>query len=146
MRCANWLGDTPRAHHSRPRSIGRIPGHQRSLVPLPSTRLLLDRGATDSVDKVDKDGKTPLHLAVWQAKNESMVRLLLDSGATDSVNNIDLHGRTPLHLALERDNNESVVRLLLEHGVIKSSSIARGVFEGRREKDFVSPQIVRVGE
>jgi ankyrin repeat protein len=75
-------------------------------------RLLLENGASTSVNVQNTDGQTPLHLAVL-IRNESVVRLLLANGADVNVPN--KNGSTPMHNAAST-TNESVVRLLLQSG------------------------------
>ncbi|KAF7173684.1 hypothetical protein CNMCM5623_005908 [Aspergillus felis] len=65
-------------------------------------QLLLDNSAAESVNSVDRDSKTPLHLAASQSSNEAVIRLLLGNGATESVNLPDKYGRTPIDLLAER--------------------------------------------
>ncbi len=80
-------------------------------------RQLIDIGL--DVDAEDRDGRTPLHLAVL-GEHKEVAQLLLDSGA--DVNAADEEGRTSLHAAIEGKLPSSgegqavveAVRMLLE--------------------------------
>lgn len=91
-------------------------------------RLLLERGA--DVNTQNKDHVTPLHLASYRQKLES-VRMLLNLGA--NVNAEDSHQRTPLHRVLEgrflTKDGFGVVQLLVEHGADVN----------KKDKDYVTP-------
>ncbi|MBC6497904.1 MAG: ankyrin repeat domain-containing protein [Alphaproteobacteria bacterium GM7ARS4] len=73
-------------------------------------RLLAD-GVVD-VHARDKDGRTPLHCAVYKG-NLDVIRLLLDGGA--DVNAQNVHGNTALHCAVYKENLD-VITLLLSWG------------------------------
>ena len=59
----------------------------------------------DGVDKniQDKDGKTPLHMAV-ELENKNIVELLLENSA--DVHKVDSGNRTPLQIARKKRNQE----------------------------------------
>jgi ankyrin repeat protein len=69
--------------------------------------LLLSNGA--NIDLADKDGNTPLHLAI-NCRHEDVTRILLYSRTNDPL---DEFGKSSLHLAVERGDAE-IVKLLLE--------------------------------
>ena len=73
-------------------------------------QLLLDHGS--NVDAENKDGSTPLHLAV-SSWNRAIFRKLLDHGA--NANAKDKDGWTPLHQA-SFEGETRTVSLLLDHG------------------------------
>ncbi|XP_013885711.1 nuclear factor NF-kappa-B p100 subunit isoform X2 [Austrofundulus limnaeus] len=77
--------------------------------------LLLRAGADPSL--VDKDGRSPLHLATLNGDTEMLRLLLTHLGErhTHLVNTSDYHGLQPLHLAVRRDG-ERCLRLLVEGG------------------------------
>ncbi|RTE69963.1 hypothetical protein BHE90_015649 [Fusarium euwallaceae] len=83
--------------------------------------LLSEKGAQDSINLSNKDGKTPLHLALEAGRN-STIQLLLEKGAKKSINLADRHGKTPLHLAATA--RHSTVQLLLEQGAQESINLA----------------------
>ena len=64
------------------------------------------------VDRTNKDGQTPLHLAAAHRKTD-VVKLLIEAGC--DVNKADNEGRTPLFIA-SREGREDVAALLEEHG------------------------------
>ncbi|UVW83568.1 ankyrin repeat domain-containing protein [Wolbachia endosymbiont of Aedes albopictus] len=63
----------------------------------------------DSINAVNANGKTPLHLAVKYGR-EGMVKMLLNKKAEVDV--VDSRGRTPLHLAAKNNNKEIVEALI----------------------------------
>ncbi|XP_038164278.1 nuclear factor NF-kappa-B p100 subunit [Cyprinodon tularosa] len=79
------------------------------------TEMLLRAGADPS--SVDKDGRSPLHLAALAGDTASLRLLLahLRERHAHLVNTPDYHGLPPLHLAVRRDG-ERCLRLLVESG------------------------------
>uniref|UniRef100_A0A8D3A5S7 RHD domain-containing protein n=1 Tax=Scophthalmus maximus TaxID=52904 RepID=A0A8D3A5S7_SCOMX len=77
--------------------------------------VLLQAGADPSL--VDKDGRSPLHLAALAGDNATLRPLLANLGERHGhlVNTADFHGLHPLHLAVRRDG-ERCLRLLVEGG------------------------------
>ncbi|XP_037554092.1 nuclear factor NF-kappa-B p100 subunit [Nematolebias whitei] len=77
--------------------------------------LLLRAGADPSL--VDKDGRSPVHLATLSGDTEMLRLLLTHLGECHAhlVNTPDYHGLQPLHLAVRRDG-ERCLRLLVEGG------------------------------
>lgn len=90
--------------------------------------LLIDRGA--DIEATDKDGCTPLHVAVGVHNRNvaATIKMLLSAGA--NVNSRDANGRTPLNLAIQRDYFHkdllTVVKALLtkREGVTTSDGLA----------------------
>ncbi|XP_028428512.1 nuclear factor NF-kappa-B p100 subunit, partial [Perca flavescens] len=76
---------------------------------------LLRAGADPSL--LDKDGRSPLHLAALAGDTSSLRPLLAHLGERHAhlVNTPDYHGMHPLHLAVRRDG-ERCLRLLVEGG------------------------------
>lgn len=77
--------------------------------------MLLTAGADPSL--LDKDGRSPLHLAALAGDNTTLRLLLAYLGECHAhlVNTPDYHGLHPLHLAVRRDG-ERCLRLLVEGG------------------------------
>ncbi|XP_007577052.1 nuclear factor NF-kappa-B p100 subunit isoform X1 [Poecilia formosa] len=77
--------------------------------------VLLRAGADPTL--VDKDGRSPLHLAALAGDTATLRLLLAHLGErhTHLVNTPDYHGLQPLHLAIRRDG-ERCLRLLVEGG------------------------------
>ncbi|XP_040905197.1 nuclear factor NF-kappa-B p100 subunit isoform X3 [Toxotes jaculatrix] len=77
--------------------------------------VLLRAGADPSL--VDKDGRSPLHLAALAGDYNTLRTLLAHLGERHAhlVNTPDFHGLHPLHLAVRRDG-ERCLRLLVESG------------------------------
>ncbi|MBL7480613.1 ankyrin repeat domain-containing protein [Legionella bononiensis] len=80
---------------------------------LPAMQALLDRGA--NVELTDNQGKTALHLAVYQ-RVKSAVRWLLEHTKVD-VNAVDTHHQTALSMS-ERAGTNEISELLLNRGAI----------------------------
>ena len=91
-------------------------GNDEAMLPafgsgtIACVRLLLKHGADTSLS--DRDGNTPLHIAVHQ-DNTMYVIILFDQGAETSLCNSK--GISPLHIAADHDYPECV-SLLLNHG------------------------------
>jgi ankyrin repeat protein len=73
--------------------------------------LLLAKGA--EVNAKDKQGNTPLHLAV-DTQQDDIVELLLKNGA--EVDSINFQGNTPLHLAMTKKQEGKILQILFDHG------------------------------
>eukprot|EP00742_Colponemidia_sp_Colp-10_P009109 GILJ01009908.1.p1 GENE.GILJ01009908.1~~GILJ01009908.1.p1 ORF type:complete len:1719 (+),score=242.82 GILJ01009908.1:19-5175(+) len=92
--------------------IEHCPTHVDSAV----LKLLLDYGAVNDINKLGRNGLSPLLAVVLGfVSNEEAVSLLIDAGA-------DIHvtwqGRTPLHVACCHHYRPAMVRLLLERGAV----------------------------
>jgi len=105
------------------------PPVQPLLIPLcrkgdrASIERLLQGGA--SLDEVDVEGNTPLHVAVEAPRNEvATVQLLLAAGMDPNARN--QIAATPLHfVCLRRSNQRIIANLLLENGAeVDASTIA----------------------
>ena len=66
------------------------------------------------VNRRDKDGKTPLMLAVQKETNADVIEALIRNGA--DVNARDNYGWTPLMLAAQQNRNPEITKLLLDAG------------------------------
>lgn len=65
------------------------------------------------VNKVNKNDRTPLHLAAKYGRKD-MVEMLLNKEAKVDV--VDNRGRTPLHLAAQHNEKKEIVEMLLNKG------------------------------
>ncbi|XP_014238153.1 serine/threonine-protein phosphatase 6 regulatory ankyrin repeat subunit C-like [Trichogramma pretiosum] len=104
------------ADSSRPDSEGSYPLHSicKRIHGEGLRKLLLYIDRAVPVDVRDKDGNTPLHLAVFHEKT-TMVELLLRQGADPSI--VDAEGRTALHIASTREHcDDELAKTLLEIG------------------------------
>ncbi|CAB0037205.1 unnamed protein product, partial [Trichogramma brassicae] len=63
------------------------------------------------LDAQDKQGRTPLHLALHSG-TERAVEVLLRRGADPNL--VNKEGSTPLHVVCEKDNGEDLAKLLLD--------------------------------
>ncbi|MDR2547992.1 MAG: ankyrin repeat domain-containing protein, partial [Rickettsiales bacterium] len=75
----------------------------------------LIRNLADSKTNLDahnRDGRTPLHVAIWKG-NAEVAKLLVKYGA--NVNDNYERNRTPLHIAIGRKQLE-IARLLIKNG------------------------------
>ncbi|TDZ18941.1 Ankyrin-3 [Colletotrichum orbiculare MAFF 240422] len=113
---------------------GRIPLHNMccqvrigTRPPSHGTSTILIVAHTKDVNRGDRDGITPLHLAV--TTSEYHTKLLLDAGADPRIATKD--GLTPLHLAV-RSRKSNIVGLLLDHlhqaGAADSDNLPRGAW------------------
>lgn len=93
---------------------------------LDQVKSCLDRGV--DIEKSDRRGRTPLHIAVMVEKPE-IVRHLLEHGA--NVNCQDNEGRTPLHIAAIL-KNDGIVNLLIERGADRKLQDVYGRIPGDR--------------
>lgn len=83
-------------------------------------RTLINNGAdVNYVFRPEEFAYTPLHMAAYYAKNET-IELLVNKGA--NINCYSLEGKTPLDLAEERHNRENTVSLLLGLGAIHGTA------------------------
>lgn len=73
---------------------------------------LIEDGA--DVNKCDKDGKTPLMLAVVKVTNADVIAALIREGA--DVNARDYYGWTALMLAAQQNRNQEITKLLIDAG------------------------------
>ena len=75
-------------------------------------KLFIEKGK-NNVNTKNKNGKTPLHLAIENDCEEDIIRYLIQNGANLDVK--DTYDLVPLHYAAERANVKAV-ELLIEHG------------------------------
>ncbi|EFX78135.1 hypothetical protein DAPPUDRAFT_320614 [Daphnia pulex] len=83
-------------------SLGEIPLHiaAKSKGKMGLFKKILNQTKSESVDKVDKDGFTPLHWATFvNPLRNDKIKLLLDKGANINAQDTS-DGNTPLHFAL----------------------------------------------
>ena len=67
-----------------------------------------------SVHRQDKQGNTPLHIAVTQ-RSDYIAEALIKEGSDDHVNATNLQGRTCLHMA-SRFGSSRVLEQVIQHG------------------------------
>jgi len=79
-------------------------------------RLLIAAGA--DVNKANKYGKSPLHIAMNKS-NAEIIKMLIDAGA--DINKADKYGKSPLDLAISR-NYPEIIKMLIDAGVNTSES------------------------
>ncbi len=70
---------------------------------------LLKTNKSININQQDKDGDTPLHIAVFMS-NSPIVKLLLDYGADPFV--VDKWGQTPLHRICFSTDEEKIIQVL----------------------------------
>ncbi|WP_250294643.1 ankyrin repeat domain-containing protein [Wolbachia endosymbiont of Oedothorax gibbosus] len=75
------------------------------------------------VNAVNKNDRTPLHLAAKYGR-EGMVEMLLNEEAKVDV--VDNRGRTPLHLAAQYNEKKEIVEMLLNKGAKVDIADSRG--------------------
>ncbi|KAL7303274.1 hypothetical protein TKK_0004468 [Trichogramma kaykai] len=102
------------ADSTRPDSEGSYPLHSicKRFYGEGLIKLLFEIDRAVQVDARDKDGSTPLHLAVFHEKT-TMVELLLRRGADPSIANAK--GRTALHIACTRKHcDDELAKMLFD--------------------------------
>jgi hypothetical protein len=87
------------------------------------------------VDVRDRNGETPLHIAV-KASRVNVAALLIQHGASVNVSNVE--GWTPLHHA----SNELIVTLLLKHGADASARGPSGLLPIEYKKDAACKKVL----
>jgi ankyrin repeat protein len=102
-------------------NLGRQPIHFASVK---SIQVLANSGA--DINAKDKDGRTALHVAAQDGRNDLVAELLRFNA---SVFDTDNRGRTPLHLAAMATNHnaDTVIETLLAAGALKSARDADGM-------------------
>ncbi|GAX82252.1 hypothetical protein CEUSTIGMA_g9680.t1 [Chlamydomonas eustigma] len=93
---------------------------------------------TNSIDKVDKDGCTALHIAASRGYT-SIVGELLDRHASSSV--VNLAGMTPVHLAAQ-NGHVSCLQLLLGHRNKKDAAHVKLQLVNSKDKAGRAPLIL----
>jgi ankyrin repeat protein len=110
--------------------------HTMCTVPSPNIILLalFIADHPESVNSLNKNAETPLHLAA-AARNLEITRALLQSNSI--INSKDSKGRTPLYRAMIPigNNNEELNKLLIEKGGIINSSDPKSVKVSRWQHD-----------
>lgn len=116
---------------------------------------LLANGAT--VNKVNDDGKTPLHIACKKYGRPSIVKLLIEKGANVNEPEHNAFENTPLHLAAMNKSdfgflgsnkgneaNEEIARLLLEAGGNPEVKNAKGYTVMELAESWRNPGVVEI--
>eukprot|EP01125_Pyxidicula_operculata_P021681 TRINITY_DN850_c0_g1_i2.p1 TRINITY_DN850_c0_g1~~TRINITY_DN850_c0_g1_i2.p1 ORF type:complete len:2119 (-),score=466.83 TRINITY_DN850_c0_g1_i2:988-7344(-) len=87
--------------------------------------ILVKEGKMD-VNSIDKNGNTPLHIAVESGRQEN-VEKLVELGATLDVKNTKRQGLTPLHICASK-GNDTMVRYLVESkaNINETKSVKQG--------------------
>ena len=117
--------------------------------------LLLANGA--NVNKVNDDGKTPLHVACKKYGKSSIVKLLIEKGANVNEPEHNAFENTPLHLAAMNksdfgflgsnkgnEENEEIARLLLEAGGNPEVKNAKGYTVMELAESWRNPGVVEI--
>lgn len=101
---------------NKPNRLQQTPLHLAVITrQVKVVEILMRAGADPSL--LDKDGRSPIHLAALAGDNSTLRPLLAHLGERHAhlVNIPDYHGLHPLHLAVRRDG-ERCLRLLVEGG------------------------------
>lgn len=89
---------------------------------------------TDLNAKTPPFDYSPLHTAVMNPGNPTVVQKLLEKGANPNTQNEE--GETPLHIALKAGDREPLVKLLIEHG----ADLTIRNKEGKSAQDLLDAQ------
>jgi ankyrin repeat protein len=92
---------------------GLRPIHLASVKSIP---VLIAAGA--DINAKDEDGRTALHRAAREGRNDVVAELIRNNA---SVHSTDNRGRTPLHLAAMATGADAVIETLLAAGAMKST-------------------------
>lgn len=90
---------------------------------------LIDKGADCNI--ANKDGKTPLHLAVSCDKSGKIVKKISQNMSEKALNSLDKQGDSALHLAVKHNNKDAFVSLGqvgCDHNVLDSKRNIASVY------------------
>lgn len=106
------------------------------------TRLLIASGSTVNLE--DKNGKTPLFVAVENSgQTTDVVTILLNNGA--DINHRDRYGRNALFLSVDVNGSLNKTELLLNHGIhVNVQSYDEGDFPLRIAVSWQAEKSVRL--
>ena len=121
------------------------------------------KAAGATLDQMDGDGNTPIHIAVGcfghygpSSLHHSALEALLEAGADASLEH-QRGGRSPIHILLEKHRTLEAVKLLIEHGcdantvdndgntLLHSCLVRRGMETGREENAAIIQYLLDKG-
>lgn len=101
------------ALHTAGHSKIRLQNNLLKQANLTSCVQLLTQTNKADFNRLDKNGRSPLHIALW--RNDDLALTLIAAGADVDASSMPYRATRPIHEAVSRYNFEGV-RLLIEHG------------------------------